>query len=388
MEEKQDIQKAFSGKRIWLGVLFGLIATSWMLWNAFQEVHFEEQKHGDYVWVDGNKNHFLDAKDSNDFAYVGKHKGNYGKADFYTSLQNIQWSSRTMLFLGLALLFVIGRDFFYMLRIRILTKKEITWKRSFIVIMLWEFASALSPGVLSGASVAMFILKKEGVKLGKATSIVIITALLDNLFYILLVPSVFLLIDAQDLFPKHHQNSTAIQTVFWTGYSLFLGLFLVLFSGIFFFPSLITKLLSLIFSLPFLKKWKEGAIQTGKDMELTSREMRHEPFSFWFTSFLATCGSWISRYLVINIIMHAFISLNLLQHFMILGKQFVLWLLMRVSPTPGASGVAEYAFGELMGTFSASLVLITVAALIWRLLSYFPYLIIGSIILPKWLGKK
>jgi uncharacterized protein (TIRG00374 family) len=61
---------------------------------------------------------------------------------------------------------------------------------------------------------------------------------------------------------------------------------------------------------------------------------------------------------------------------------------MHISPTPGGSGVAEYAFGELMATFSKSMFLITSLAIIWRLISYFPYLIIGSILLPKWLKSK
>jgi hypothetical protein len=61
---------------------------------------------------------------------------------------------------------------------------------------------------------------------------------------------------------------------------------------------------------------------------------------------------------------------------------------MMISPTPGGSGVAEYAFGELMISFSRSTLLIAALALLWRLISYFPYLVIGAIILPRWLRKE
>jgi uncharacterized protein (TIRG00374 family) len=61
---------------------------------------------------------------------------------------------------------------------------------------------------------------------------------------------------------------------------------------------------------------------------------------------------------------------------------------MRISPTPGGSGVAEYAFGELMSDFSHSALLLAGLALLWRLISYFPYLFIGALLLPKWLKKK
>ena len=80
--------------------------------------------------------------------------------------------------------------------------------------------------------------------------------------------------------------------------------------------------------------------------------------------------------------------MNFLDNILLLGKQLVLWLLMMISPTPGGSGVAEFAFGELLATFSSSVILIAALALIWRLISYFPYLFIGVIVLPKWLKKK
>jgi len=71
----------------------------------------------------------------------------------------------------------------------------------------------------------------------------------------------------------------------------------------------------------------------------------------------------------------------------ILGKQFVLWLFMLVSPTPGGSGVAEYAFGELLGDFGASAILLAGMAILWRLISYFPYLFIGAVVLPAWIRR-
>jgi glycosyltransferase 2 family protein len=45
--------------------------------------------------------------------------------------------------------------------------------------------------------------------------------------------------------------------------------------------------------------------------------------------------------------------------------------------------MAEFAFSELMSDFSQSAFLLATMAVIWRLISYLPYLIIGSIILPN-----
>lgn len=65
----------------------------------------------------------------------------------------------------------------------------------------------------------------------------------------------------------------------------------------------------------------------------------------------------------------------------------MLWIIMMISPTPGGSGVAEFAFGNLMLGLGASSLLLVGLAVLWRLLAYFPYLFIGAFLLPKWLKK-
>jgi uncharacterized membrane protein YbhN (UPF0104 family) len=211
---------------------------------------------------------------------------------------------------------------------------------------------------------------------------------MDNLFFVLTIPIVFLFIDAEALFPSSLTLSSGAQTVFWIGYLIILFICLFMFVSLFVFPKLAGWVLGSLFSLPFLKRWKDGVIKTGQDVELSSGELKKEPVLFWLGVFGSTCGSWASRYLVINALLQAFLHLSAFDHIMIFGKQFVLWLFMRMSPTPGGSGVAEYAFGELLGPFSQSALLLVGLAILWRLISYFPYLFIGAVLLPKWLKKK
>jgi glycosyltransferase 2 family protein len=383
---QQSLKNAFSWWKILLSIGLGLGIATWMLFSNLNQTRFIQVEVGQGNYIALHETNQLDRSDSSHFKE--SKQGNFKIETIGDTLQSIEWSAHAFVWLGIALLAMVGRDFFYILRIRILTKKRLTWNRSFIVIMLWEFASALSPGVVGGAAVAMFILKKEKIALGKATAIVIITAFMDNLFYVIMIPFVFLFINSVDLFPVQTNSIDVIQTTFWTGFGLIFGVCIILFSCIFFLPHLASHLLNLLFSLPLINRWKERAKETGKDIALASIAFRKEPFHFWVRTFLSTLGSWISRYLVINCILHAFLHLSLLNHIQILGKQLVLWLFMLISPTPGASGVAEYAFGELLSSFSSSAILITGLALVWRLISYFPYLIIGAFILPKWLRKR
>jgi uncharacterized protein (TIRG00374 family) len=388
MEKPSIIERSFQGWKMWLGISIGVFVAAFMLYSSISATRFieAEKGKGSYRWEDKNNNKHVDLADQNEFIYDTN--GKYRKQTVSDALQLIHWTPTSFLWILMALLCVVGRDFFYMLRIRLLTHNELSWKASFYVIMLWEFASALSPGVVGGVAVAMFILKKERIDLGRSTAIVLITAMMDNLFYVLMIPFVFLFIDSATLFPSHSFGSSSVQFIFWTGFFVFLGLTLFLFTSLFLIPSFAKYLLGMLFSLPFLKRWKTKVLTLGENIEKTALFMRKEPFIYWIKVFLATCGSWISRYLVINALLQAFLQLGILDHILLLGKQLVLWLLMRVSPTPGGSGVAEYAFGELLVDFSQSALLLASLAIVWRMISYFPYLFIGAFLLPRWLKRR
>ena len=233
----------------------------------------------------------------------------------------------------------------------------------------------------------MFILNRESIPFGKATAIVIITAYMDNLFYVVMIPLVLLFVGQQNLVQVGEDSSVFLSWWFWVGFGVIATVCLFLYLTIFWYPKMATKILLFIFRLPFLKRWKFIAAEWGKDIETASREFKLEKRPYWFKVFFATFGSWLSRYLVINAVMNAFLNLGFLDNITILGKQLILWLFMLVSPTPGGSGVAEYAFGELLANFSQSALLLTALALIWRLISYFPYLLIGSLLLPSWVKR-
>ena len=119
----------------------------------------------------------------------------------WAEFDKIIWGPRFFVCLFIMLVLIAIRDLAYMYRIRILTDKQISWRNSFDVIMLWEFSSAVTPGIVGGTGVALYILNKEGLSVGKSTSMVMLTALFDQLFYIVTVPLVILIIGTEYLFP-------------------------------------------------------------------------------------------------------------------------------------------------------------------------------------------
>jgi uncharacterized protein (TIRG00374 family) len=125
-------------------------------------------------------------------------------------------------------------------------------------------------------------------------------------------------------------------------------------------------------------------VQIGNDMLTTSQVLKEEPLLFWLKAFGATFFSWTARFWVVNFMLLAFTAVD--NHFLIYGRQLVMWVILLVSPTPGGAGIAEFAFQGFLADFTP-LGFAVLLAVLWRLLSYYPYLIIGFVVLPNWLKR-
>ncbi len=306
---------------------------------------------------------------------------------------DIPWTVYTFLWLLIAILLQAIRDLAYMYRLRVLTDKKISWRHSFDVVMLWEFASSITPSIVGGSAIALFIVNKEGISMGRTTAIVMITAMLDELFYILMVPVVILLIGIDNLFVDDNAFFLNLggEQAFIFGYSFILLLTLIITSAVFISPKGFKKTIVGLSSLPYIRRWKHKAVQTGDDIITTSKEMKGKSFMFWFKAFGATVFSWSARFWVVNALIMAFRSTpgeftHISDQLLIYGRQLIMWVILLVSPTPGGSGVAEYAFPVFLGEFIPD-GLEAALGLLWRLLSYYPYLFIGFIILPFWIRR-
>ena len=381
--------KLLTPGRIILPIFIGLAVATYMVISALQEERFEKKSDvkGAYTWTDNNAN---GEQDDEEFVFAGAGNGDYTKITYRDELKTINWTWYSTLWIVIAIISMFIRDLSYMYRIRVLTDNHISWRRSFDVIMLWEFASAVAPSAVGGSTVAMFIVNREGIKLGKSTAIVLITSLLDQLFYIVMVPLVLIIVGTQRLLPNFSSSgmqglAAAGINLFFIGFGLMVLYAVIISWAIFIRPRGFKWLLLKIFSLPFLRKWRPAAVETGNEIMDASKEIKGKPFSYWFKATVATFASWTARFWVANFILLAFFPVS--EHMLIYARQLVMWVIMHITPTPGGSGVAEIIFSGFIGEFILTTGLIGSIAIIWRLISYYPYLFIGAIILPGWIKR-
>lgn len=285
-------------------------------------------------------------------------------------------------YIFLAFLFIFGRDFGIIWRFRQMTDKQLGWLQAFKVHILSEFTSAVTPAAVGGSALVILFLNKEGVRIGKSTTIMISNLFLDELFFVLMCPVIFTILPVHEVFNSTSILSVGIQYAFWGIYAIVASWTFILYIVLFHRPDFIIRFCNWIFKFRLFRRWESKINQFLEQLITASHENSQKPFKFWIRAFGTTALSWTSRFLVVNALFMAFTPVS--NHLLIFARQILLWIVMKVIPTPGSSGVSEYAFKEYYSDInlgSGPVLLITV---IWRIISYYLYLIFGAIILPKW----
>ena len=285
----------------------------------------------------------------------------------------------------LTLVFIFFRGAGYVYRIRTLTLEELTWKDSIYVIILWEFASAATPSVVGGTAVAVYILLKQGLPLGKALAYVMLTAILDNIFFLIAAPLAIFFTDGM-AFPEvadmQFKVGHSLPYLFYLSYGLIALYTIIMSYGTLIRPRALKWLLIRLTSFKWFRKWRTAAVDQGNEIILASKQLRNKDRSYWVKIILATLFIWFARYAMLNSLVAAYADLSLTDHLLVFARHIIMWIVMLVSPTPGSSGTAEFFFQEFYQPFLGEYTF--GVSIFWRLLSYYPYLILGAIFLPRW----
>jgi uncharacterized protein (TIRG00374 family) len=305
-------------------------------------------------------------------------------------ISNFNWEDTSLGYLCLSFLMVLAREAALMARLKVVAGKTLSWKQCFQIIILWSFASAASPTIIGGGAIALFVLNKEGLKLGRATAIVLVCTVLDEISYLFLVPIVISMTGTENLLVSSPgylflDFKWGVIGLFTIANSLILIYVILVVYGVFVNPRGIKMGLLRLFRLSFLRRWQDKAEEVGNDIIITSKEFRKKSLLFWLKVFGASIGMWLARFGIVNFLILAFVGYG--DQLLIFARQVVIWALLLVSPTPGGSGIAEYAFAGFLGEFIPDQTLVPALSVTWRLFSYYPFLILGLFVLPAWLQR-
>ncbi len=345
-DEEQKVLKSIKLNRIFLPILIGLGVVGYMMYNQLDPEEFDK----------------------------------------------ISWNQHTFLWIGIAIVMLVLRHLAYAYRLRTVSDNFFGWRKAIELIFIWEFSSSVSPTSVGGSAVALFVLAQEKLGTARTATIVIYTIVLDSIFFVTAIP-LMLLIFGGDIVPK-------LQGLFfgnWTFYVTFVLMVLYgafFFYGLFFNPKNFKGIVKAVTKIWFLKRLRPQADQLGEDIVLASKEISQKGFMFHLRGFLATAVAWTFRFLLLNCLIIAFnkpgvIPLDLFTQSELYARLQSLFVILLLLPSPGGAGFAEVVFKEFLVNFNYIPAGISVlVAFIWRLLTYYPYLIAGAIIIPWWLRNR
>jgi hypothetical protein len=335
----------------------------------------------------------------------------------------INMTTHTYFWIGMAALFVCIRHFCYMVRLRVITEGQFSWRKCFDLIVIWEFSSALTPTSVGGSAVSMFVISREkGMTAGRTVMIVLYTVVVDTFFFLTMLCVFFAIFGARAIFPGCDSLTDLLNhgwaTAFLGAFSFMFIYGSLVFYGVIVNGNALRRFLLGLFSLPLLRRFKKGVEHFTGDMVAASTQIRGKGWRFHFGAIGATAGAWMSRFMVLNCLILAFITYSdnvevkahydqlmineldyniVTQQVFIYAREQAMYVLMAVIPSPGAAGGAEFAFLAFHADYLPAPQMIDgkeviptlsiIIGTIWRLLTFYSYLIFGAIVVPRWVAS-
>lgn len=303
----------------------------------------------------------------------------------------ISWDGHMLFWVFMAIACYVLRHLFYSYRLRVLADEEFSWSKSIELIFIWEFASAVSPTSIGGSAVALFLLAQEKISTAKTVAIVLYSVIIDTLFFVVSMIILYAVLGPIIIRPGMTSMNMidGFGLVFLLVVLAMLAYSLIFFYGLFINPNQIKRLLLWISKWKILGRFRDSIRETAMDVVLSAKEMKSKSWKFHLKANIATAGAWIFRFLAINCIIISLVkgtSFEFWNQLLMYARGEVMYAVTAFSPTPGGAGIAEIVFGGYYSDFiSKSLSLM--AALLWRLITYYPYLLAGAIIIPNWIRK-
>ena len=169
-------------------------------------------------------------------------------------------------------------------------------------------------------------------------------------------------------------------------YFVLLAWTVLLYCALFYAPAVIHRMLNYLGTHGPLKRFGKALDEFGENLERSSKQMKGLPFLFWVKAFSSTVLAWLARFAVVSALLLPF-ALTWDKQLVSMMRQLMCWIVMTVSPTPGGSGFSEYLFANYYADLipAGSVLLL---ACMWRLATYYLYLVAGFILLPTWIRKR
>ncbi|HLF62901.1 MAG TPA: lysylphosphatidylglycerol synthase transmembrane domain-containing protein [Saprospiraceae bacterium] len=305
--------------------------------------------------------------------------------------KKISWGPKTAIWMSIGLVMLVMRHLSYSYRLWILAERSFSFVKCIELIFIWLFSSAVTPTSVGGSAVALILLSKEKLSSARTAVIVLYTVVTDTFFFIITLAFLYLVLGPSMLRP----DLISVFEIDRWGKTFLIGYCVMFLYGSFFAYGLFIdphrprQILDWVTRGKLFGRFRKQALQTGHEFVEASRDIVRRTWQFHLHVIVATILAWSCRFILLICIILAFVpgavfdGVSQIHQFARIEGMFVI---MEFSPTPGGSGIAEYAVSAYLKDF-VPVGIVFIVAFIWRFLEYYSYLLIGVIIVPTWIRK-
>lgn len=304
--------------------------------------------------------------------------------------RQIAWTQRAFAWIGAALLLMIARHGFYMWRMRSLT--GFTWRKCAALVVLWEFSAALTPTSKGGPFVMLFAFTYEKLSAGRSLATVFYTMVCDSGFFVFLVPILLSIYGPSVLYPgmESYSDVRLASGTFFTIYGIIATYWTVMVFFLFLQPRLTRVAADWLSQRRLLRRWQTSIRNTGTEFLVAAENIRQAGWRQHVGAIGGTLGAWTSKFITINCLIIALmpsIPIDGFTQLFLYARLVSMFVIMNFSPTPGGAGLAEMALVGFISDYVPGGIALVVA-LLWRLMAYYAYLLLGAIVAPAWISEK
>ena len=299
-------------------------------------------------------------------------------------------SGSTLVWVFVAIGILILRHLAYAYRLRVLSDGAFSWRKCIELIFIWEFSAAVSPTSVGGSAVAFFVLAQEKLSTAKTATIVLYTIVLDTLFFVGTLPILLAIFGTDMIRPPSDDGTSFLDG--WGWYFIFAYCLMATYGTLFYYglfrqPKRIRRLLRWVTGFGFLKKYRPAATEIGDEIIIASGELKKKRAPFHLKAFLATMTAWSCRFLLLNALIIAFtnVPVEFWEQFRLYARLETMFVIIAFSPTPGGAGFVEILFNGFLTDYMENSTYSTTISTLWRIMTYYSYLLIGVIVIPNWL---
>ncbi len=259
-------------------------------------------------------------------------------------------------------------------RIQLLSNnKNVTLARATRAFLLYLFGAATTPSA-SGANVAMAWYLSQYTDSRRATAVAIFSVSLDLVFYAYALPLSF----AYLYFAGINLNLPVIGSFLGLLVAIGTVIAIGLAYGVAYQAHRLEKLVFMICNLKFLKRFQRSALRFIAETAEAMGQMRQLSFSTQVKLHLSTFLNFTFHFAAANLVLAALGYT--VDNFGLIAAQVLLVYFSFFIPTPGGAGYFEIVLGTSSSALGISKEAVVPFVLIWRVLSYYLYYLIGPFI--------